>query len=289
MAERHAVFGTAGGKAADQSQGGAGGTGAVMASPPPPMQLSATSIPTAAATPPATAAGVSMIIRSGSASVQVDSLETAIGALQRAVLALGGYVGNTSVMLGENQTRSATIELKIPVSRYDAAVAALTPLGKVESVTSEAQDVGEEFVDLTARIANSRRLEARLVALLENRTARLQDALAVERELSRVREEIERVEGRARFLSARVSMSTIVVSLHERAPLVATTPGENILLEATKDAWRNFVRFIAVLISSLGVLIPVGLIVGLALAARKRWQQAQQPARSVLPLTSDAP
>jgi hypothetical protein len=234
-------------------------------------------------------ASTAMVIRSGSASVQVDSLEIALAALQRAALAFGGYVGNTSISLGENQTRMATIELKIPASRYDAAIAGLQPLGKVESVTSSAQDVGEEFVDLSARVANARRLEERLIALLENRTGRLQEALAVERELSRVREEIERVEGRARYLSARVAVSTLVVSLHERLPLVAANPGENILLDAVKEAWRNFVRFIAVLISSLGVLVPLGVIVGSALAAWKRWQRAQKPVRLGLPATSDAP
>ena len=254
-----------------QSQGSDGGSAAVMAAPPAPPAPS----PSQATVPNAPA---SMVIRSGTASVQVDSLETAIAALQRTVRSLGGYVGNTAITLGEHQTRSATIELKIPATRYEEAIAGLTPLGKVESVTSEAHDVGEEFVDLTARIANAKRLEARLIALLQNRTGRLQDALAVERELSRVREEIERIEGRARYLSARVSTSTLVVSLHERAPLVSATPGENILLEAAKDAWRNFVRFIAVLISSLGVLVPLGVLAALALAAWKRWQRAQKPA-----------
>ncbi|HYW30059.1 MAG TPA: DUF4349 domain-containing protein, partial [Gemmatimonas sp.] len=145
-----------------------------------------------------------------------------------------------------------------------SALAGLAAIGKVESVNSSAQDVGEEFVDLTARVANSRRLEVRLLSLLDNRTARLQDALAVERELSRVREEIERVEGRVRYLSARLQTSTITLALHEPLPIVRGTPGSRIFVGALEDAWRNFVNLSAAVIASLGVLLPVGLIVATA-------------------------
>ena len=83
-----------------------------------------------------------------------------------------------------------------PSARYDDALGSLGPLGKVETATTNSEDVGEEFVDVRARVANARRLEDRLVGLLATRTGKLPDVLAVERELSRVREDIERYEGR---------------------------------------------------------------------------------------------
>lgn len=225
----------------------------------------------------------SMVIRSGTASVQVDSLEIAIGALRTRSAAFGGFVGNTSIALGEDQVRRATLEIKVPAAQYDAAIAGLTPLGKVESVNSTAEDVGEEFVDLTARVANARRLEARLITLLDTRAGKLQDALAVERELSRVREEIERIEGRARYLSARAAMSTLTVYLHEPFPIMSANPGQNILADAFRDAWRTFVRVIAALIASLGVLIPVGAI---AAAGALAWRRRPRTTVSVAPVSS---
>ncbi len=203
----------------------------------------------------------SMIIRNGSASVQVDSLERAVAAVQQLATAYGGFVGNTSLSAGEYQVRSATLELKIPVARFDAALNGLAPIGKVESVSTTAEDVGEEFVDVTARAANAKRLEDRLVDLLATRTGKLEDVLAVERELARVREEIERYEGRLRFLKTRVAMSTLTITVHERAPLVSATPGQNVILEAFKNAWRNFVGFVAGGISLLGIIIPLGALV----------------------------
>jgi hypothetical protein len=203
----------------------------------------------------------SMIIRNGSASVQVDSLERAIGAVQQLAAAHGGFVGNTSLAAGEYQVRSAMLELRIPVARFDAALNGLAPIGKVESVSTTAEDVGEEFVDVTARAANAKRLENRLVDLLATRTGKLEDVLAVERELARVREEIERYEGRLRFLKTRVAMSTLTITVHERAPLVSAAPGQNVILEAFKNAWRNFVGFVAGGISLLGIIIPLGALV----------------------------
>jgi len=201
-----------------------------------------------------------MIIRNGSASIQVDSLELGIAAVQKMATTFGGYLGNTSLSAGENQVRSATIELKIPSARFDAALAGLEPIGTVESVSSTAEDVGEEFVDITARVANAKRLEERLISLLATRAGKLEEVLAVERELARVREEIERYEGRIRFLKTRVATSTLAVTVHEKAPLVSVSPGENVIVEAFKNAWRNFVRFIAALIASLGVLIPLAAV-----------------------------
>ena len=215
-----------------------------------------------------------MIIRNGSASVQVDSLERGIAAVQRMATTYGGFVGNTSLSAGENQVRSATIELKIPSARYEDALAGLKPIGKVEAVTSTAEDVGEEFVDITARVTNARRLEERLITLLATRTGKLEDVLAVERELARVREEIERYEGRLRFLKTRVATSTLSVTVHERMPLVSAAPGQNVLLEAVKDAWRNFVHLLAALIASLGVIIPIALLLAAGLVGWRRWRRS---------------
>ena len=207
-------------------------------------------------------AAPSMIIRTGHVSIEVDSVERAVAAVRALATRVGGYVGGSSAEGGDDQLRSAQLELKIPAARWADVIAGLAPIGEVESVREEAQDVGEEFVDLSARLTNARRLETRLIELLERRTGRLEDVLLVERELARVREEIERYEGRLRYLRSRVATSTLTVYLHEPTPLVGT-PGENVLVDAFRDAWRNFIRFLAWSISASGVLIPLALLVGL--------------------------
>jgi hypothetical protein len=199
-----------------------------------------------------------MIIRTGYAGLEVDSLDTAIERVRSLAKRVDGFVANTTVQGGKDQLRSASLEVKVPSERFDDALAGLSPIGKVESVNVNAQDVGEEYVDIAARVENAHRLENRLVDLLANRTGKLQDVLSVERELARVREEIERYEGRMRFLRSRVAMSTLTIAVHEHVPVIVPVAGDGPILVAFRQAWRNFVGLVAGLIASLGILIPLG-------------------------------
>ncbi len=217
----------------------------------------------------------SMLIRTGAASIEVDKLDPAIIKVRQLATQLGGYIANSSISGGRDQVRGATLELKIPAARYDQAVGGLGTIGKVESVNTNVEDVGEEYVDITARVTNAKRLEERLVNLLATRTGKLEDVLAVERELARVREEIERYEGRMRFLRTRAAVSTLSITVHEPFPLLGQNPGDNPILGAFKSAWRNFVSFIAGLISLSGILIPLAAIVALGWTGYRRYRSSR--------------
>lgn len=220
-----------------------------------------------------TIAAPSMIIRTGQAFIEVDKVDPAILKLRQLTAQVGGFITNSSISGGHDQIRQATLEIKIPAGKYDEAVSSLSTVGKVETVNTSAQDVGEEFVDVTARVNNARRLEDRLITLLSNRTGKLDEVLRVERELARVREEIERYEGRLRFLNARVSLSTLTITVHEPAPILGSNPGENPIAAALRRAWKNFVGLVAAVIASLGVLIPLALVGVGGWYAYRRWKR----------------
>jgi len=221
----------------------------------------------------ATTAAPTMVIRTGQAFIEVDKVDPAILKIRQLAAQLGGYIANSSISGGRDQIRQATLELKIPAPRYEQAVGSLSTIGKVETVNSTAQDVGEEFVDVTARVSNARRLEERLITLLSTRTGKLDEVLRVERELARVREEIERYEGRLRYLSTRVATSTLTITVHEPAPILGNTPGENPIAAALRRAWRNFVALVAALIASLGVVIPLALLGLAGWMGYRRWKR----------------
>ena len=236
---------------------------------------SAAPAPAVGTTQPGSAPGdaVSLIVRTGDALVEVDSLESAVGAVRRLGARLGGYVADVSIVGGRDQVRSATLQLRLPAARFDEAVAGLAPFGHVERVSVRAEDVSEEYVDGAARLANARRLEARLVELLGRTSARLADVLAVERELARVREEVERIEGRLRWLRARSALSTLAVTVHERAPLVGPAPASAPIAEAVRQAWRNFVALVAGAIALSGALVPLGVVAYGAARLALRWRR----------------
>jgi len=227
-------------------------------------------MPAASAVSSTTTAGA-MIIRTGTAGIEVDSLDTAIARVRTLALRVNGFVANTTVQGGREQLRSASLELKIPSERFDDALAGLSPIGKVEAVNVSAEDVGEEYVDIAARVENAHRLEARIIDLLANRTGKLQDVLSVEHELARVREEIERYEGRMRYLKTRASVSTLTIAVHERAPVIVPVAGDGPIFMAFRQAWENFIGLVAGFVASLGILIPLGALVFVAWLGVRRF------------------
>jgi hypothetical protein len=212
-----------------------------------------------------------MLIRTATASIEVDSLEIAVAQVKQLAAQFGGYVANSGVETGKKRLRNATLEVKIPVTRFDEALSGLTPIGKVESVNVSAEDVGEEYMDVDARMENARRLERRLIDLLGTRTGKLKDVLAVETELARVREEIERYEGRMRYLKAHAATSTISVTVHEPIPVVGSA-GHSVMGEAFTQAWRNFVVLLSLAVQSLGVVIPLALVAVVGWIGMKWWR-----------------
>ena len=225
-----------------------------------------------------------MIIRNGHARIEVDSLEIAVAQVTQLAQRLGGHVANSSTQTGREGHRSAQLTLRIPAPQFDAALGGLTPIGKVEARNVTSEDVTEEYVDMTARMNNAKRLEDRLITLLANRTGKLEEVLAVERELARVREEIERYEGRMRYLRTRAAISTLTVELHEPYPITGR-PGGNIIIDAFKRAWRNFVGVIAAIIASLGAIIPLLVVFGLGVFALLRLRRFAGPRRAPKPDT----
>ena len=210
-----------------------------------------------------------MLIRQGEASLEVKRIDEGVSKVRQVAAQYGGFVANTSLRNGRDEQRGATLEVRVPAAQFEALLGALGALGKLESVTASAQDVGEEYVDLGARAANARRMEARLVEMLATRTGKLSEVLTVEQELTRVREEIERYEARLRFLEKRAAMSTLTIALHEPLGLI-DNPRTGPLAEALGVAWQRSIGVLAWCVASLGVIIPLAALAALGVAVARR-------------------
>ncbi|MEO8563166.1 MAG: DUF4349 domain-containing protein [bacterium] len=214
-----------------------------------------------------------MLVRHGQASIEVRSMDAAIAIVRQAAAQHGGFVANTALRGGKEEQRSATLELRVPSDKFDGLLSALSQLGKVESVTATAEDVAEEYVDLGARAANARKVEARLIEMLATRTGKLSDVLTVEQELARVRMEAERYDARIRWLERRASLSSLDVTIHEPLPLLEPQRGPGPLADALAEAWSRMVGVVAWCIAALGVLVPLGVLIGVGIAvARRLWR-----------------
>lgn len=161
-------------------------------------------------------------------------LETEIPKL---VKQAGGFLADVSVNRTQGLQRSGTWQARIPVDKFEQFLDDVSELGIPENRRQTAQDVTEEFVDLEARIANQKRLEERIVELLDSSSDEIKDVIEVERELGRVRGEIEQMEGRLRYLTNRTDLTTITITAREERDYVP--PAAPSFTGRIREAWAN--------------------------------------------------
>ena len=113
---------------------------------------------------------------------------------------------------------------RVPVDRFDDFVRQISRLGEVRTSHLGSQDVTEEFFDLEARIRNKQEEEKRLLKHLADSTGKLEDILKIETELTRVRGEVEQMQGRLRFLANRADLSTVTITATELADYTPPQP-----------------------------------------------------------------
>lgn len=158
------------------------------------------------------------LIRTGDISVNVDDYAPFREALDDRLDEMGGFVSDASLDHWSGRVSWATLTVRVSADRFDELVGWAEAEVEVSSLNISTQDVTEEWVDVRSRIDNHKATEKRLLEILDTRTADLGDVLAVERELARVREEIERAEGRLRVLSDQVDLATLTIHVSVRNP-----------------------------------------------------------------------
>ena len=251
------------------------GAPAPMASPP-----SAAGAAASVQQPPASP--TRKVIRNGNQTIEVESVDVALDAIRRAVSEFGGYTTDESQRQDDNGRKVASITCRIPAEKLDQATARFRELGTQEALNVTAQDITEAYSDLEIQVANQKRLEARLLDLLNRQANRLSDLLEIEREAARVRGEIDRMEGRKRFWDNQLALSTLVVTAHEPEPVIASAGGGpwRTLRNAFSDAGDNFVLTIAAIISAAGALIPLGIAVVFLIIGVQRWRRRRRAAKA---------
>jgi DNA repair exonuclease SbcCD ATPase subunit len=147
-------------------------------------------------------------------SLVVEEVREAMSSLRDLVSRHQGYVQQADFVDGGN--RRAGLVARVPANELAAFRKAFTDLGEVSSEAERVDDVSEERADIGARLRNARAQEKRLLELLSYQTGSLADVLAVEEELSQVRESIERIEARQKRLENEIAYASVHVDIRAR-------------------------------------------------------------------------
>jgi hypothetical protein len=208
------------------------------------------------------------IIRNATLTLEADDPARDVQRVASVAEARGGFVVNSESRQqggakGSKTYEVYTVEMRVPAAQFDAALADIrAAAGAVTAQKITGKDVTEEYIDVEARLRTQQALEAQLLEIMKRASA-VSDAVAVQREMANVRTEIERLEGRRRFLENQSSLSTISVTLQPPAPLVSTTG----FFRSVGVAFGEGVDFAAAvtlfLIRAALALLPVALFIGL--------------------------
>lgn len=210
-----------------------------------------------------------MIIRTGTIAITVDNVEDTLGKMTALVNSEQGLVFSTSTNHAGDYVY-ANLTLQVPPAKFDETMTGIRKLAnKVTSESSSSQDVTAEYVDNEAQIKNLTQTEQEFNTLLTKAT-NVGDVLAVQQQISTVRGQIDKLQGRQNYLSKKTSMSTITVNI---APVVAQTvqktqavPGWD-FGKTLDNAWAGSLRGLEKLATVLITLVAFFWVVPLLLGA----------------------
>ena len=161
------------------------------------------------------------LVYSGDVRIEVKDFQEVEKELPGKVEELGGFVGSYTESRRDQKERSGTWIVRIPVDQFSLLLEWLDTKFYVVEKSVKSKDVTEEFVDLQSRLSNKRKTEVRLTEHLAKSTSKLTEILEMEKEIERVREDIERIEGKLSLLRDQSELSTLTIRAESRAAFVA--------------------------------------------------------------------
>ncbi|MCA9667220.1 MAG: DUF4349 domain-containing protein [Myxococcales bacterium] len=228
------------------------------------------------------------IIRRGELHVTVKDYAKTRAELLATLRAAGGYVASSRVYHNVGSVSSATFVLRIPADGFARIAERVAKLGTLTHETINSEDITAQYTDLAARLKSKRRLEARLLELVAKKTDNVSSLLAVERELARVRGEVERLQGKLDMYDKLVAMATLTVRLDVDRIYVAPRPATlgDQAQTALSRSWDSLAAVgrgaVLALVALLPWLLPLGGITAgtvVLVQRRRRRLRAQMPTR----------
>ncbi|MCX7842226.1 MAG: DUF4349 domain-containing protein [Clostridia bacterium] len=226
------------------------------------------------------------IIRTGEIQLETLNFEESVSKLTDYIASIGGYIETSSVQgkriaSGESRAlRSAHFTFRIPQMKYNQMFVDVEKFGTVVSKQSRGEDITDRYFDTEARLKALKIQEERLLSLLQ-KAEKMEDILAIERELQNTRYQIENYTGTIRKWDSLVNFSTITVNVYEVREIKPDAPDKRDSLfnrisfgfiNSMRQLWRLTQDIIVGLVVALPFIVPlagIGYLISLISRARK--------------------
>lgn len=204
------------------------------------------------------------VVKNGDLSLKIDNADEAQKKIQGIAKNNGGEIFASNFYQNGNHIKSGTITVKVPVTSFEKTLSEIKGIASlVLRESTSGQDVTEEYTDLQAQLRNAIVEEQTFTRILDQ-AQKIDDVLAVTRELSRVRGTIEQLQGRMKYLDAQTDMSTISISLTENQSITIADSWRpvQIVKESVNSLIKGLQGFVDFVIRFFIVILPFLLIWG---------------------------
>ncbi|MHB1017616.1 MAG: DUF4349 domain-containing protein [Coriobacteriia bacterium] len=253
-----------------------------------------------------------MVIRNKTLRLEVESTSDAIERIRALVKTHGGTIQDLQVatdtdewLYRYDEYGSATVDgaalrgwvtVRVPATSFEAFVDETMDLGEVRFQAEDSEDVTQQHVDLTARLANLRAEEERLRTFFDA-AKDVKDMLAIETELNRVRQEVESLDAQVKFLERQAAMATVTIELTEPQAVVRPAGDDWGFRDAITTGFRGAADVLTFIIAAVIGTAPLWITAIIALlvvravlrARHKKQLAAMQATQNTVPQAPDAP
>jgi hypothetical protein len=209
---------------------------------------------------PAEIPQVRKLIKKADVAIEVNDCQITAQELATLVQRASGFILSSELRSHNGNARNGRTVFKVAPEHFEGVIQAMKSFGKIERVSVTGEDVTEEYVDLQARLDNFKRVKERLNTVLEDQAKNVKDILEVERELGRVGQEIETIEGRLKYLNRQVDLSTVTVEYHEPVKAALDSINWGARLKTTmRAAAETFITVFNGMIIVLAFVFPIAI------------------------------
>jgi hypothetical protein len=156
------------------------------------------------------------LVRNATVELEIVAFDDAVQKITAFANEERGYVATTNSQKQANGKLRGQVIVKVLPENLDRFLQKIRGLGELKNQTLGTEDVTKAYFDTDARLKNARVMEERLIEMLKTKTGKVSDLLQVEKELSRVREDIEKMQGELKYLDSQVQFATVTISLAEK-------------------------------------------------------------------------
>ena len=184
------------------------------------------------------------VIQTANLRITVKDSAKVLDFVQSLAAQMGGYIV-TSTSWRENEQLRAQVTLRVPADQLPSALKQIRAQAvKVDNESVTGEDVTQEYTDTESRLRNLKATETELLELLavvREKTGKAEDIMAIYRELTQIRDQIETLQGRKQYLDTMTAMATITVDIWPEPLQPIVQPGWK-PLQTLREAFRTLTQ-----------------------------------------------